>query len=427
MNEQTGTIKKNSRKTAKKNIVGGVCFSVFAVVFILLFCYFGVVFSLLWVVVALFLAVFLKKSYDLHNLKAVVERENPIQHNINYPLKEVSTFKTDMRVLVVQTASIGDVILTTPIMEKIHAVYPNAQIDICIESRSSSLFVNHPYLNRVFVWKKSPNKYAQLFQLIKEIRKQHYNYVINVNRFFAAGLVTMLAKKNYSFGFDKNPLSFLFTKKYPHEFAKNLHETDRNQRLIELITDKQPAAMKLYPDEAAYNKIESLKESPYICISPTSLWFTKQYPKQRWIEFISAVPENITVFLLGSKADAEYANDIMLNTTHQRIKNLCGTLSLLESAALMAGATMNYVNDSAPMHLASAMDAPLTAIFCSTVTDFGFGPMSSRSTVIETEEKLACRPCGLHGKKACPLQHFACGYGISIDKLLTQLNTTQQC
>lgn len=78
----------------------------------------------------------------------------------------------------------------------------------------------------------------------------------------------------------------------------------------------------------------------------------------------------------------------------------------------MKSATMNYVNDSAPLHIASAMNAPVTAIFCSTVPAFGFGPLRENGRVVETSERLDCRPCGLHGHSACPKGHFRCAMGI---------------
>ncbi len=83
----------------------------------------------------------------------------------------------------------------------------------------------------------------------------------------------------------------------------------------------------------------------------------------------------------------------------------------------MRGAVMNYVNDSAPLHLASAMDAPVRAVFLSTVPEFGFGPWGSRGEVIETTEKLDCRPCGVHGFKACPKGHFKCAE-IAVERLV---------
>ena len=84
----------------------------------------------------------------------------------------------------------------------------------------------------------------------------------------------------------------------------------------------------------------------------------------------------------------------------------------------MTNATMNYVNDSAPMHMASAMNAPTTAIFCSTIPDFGFGPLSDQARIVETDENLECRPCGLHGFKKCPEGHFKCANTIDTESLL---------
>jgi heptosyltransferase-2 len=79
---------------------------------------------------------------------------------------------------------------------------------------------------------------------------------------------------------------------------------------------------------------------------------------------------------------------------------------------------MNYVNDSAPMHIASAVNAPVTAIYCSTVPAFGFGPLSDVSFIVETDEKLACKPCGIHGLESCPEKHFKCALTIDTKKLL---------
>jgi heptosyltransferase-2 len=86
----------------------------------------------------------------------------------------------------------------------------------------------------------------------------------------------------------------------------------------------------------------------------------------------------------------------------------------MQSAALMKDARMNYVNDSGPLHICSAMNAPVTAFFCSTTPDFGFGPLSDQSTTIESKMALACKPCGLHGYKSCPKGHFDCGNSIQV-------------
>src|SRR5690606_18059010 len=97
--------------------------------------------------------------------------------------------------------------------------------------------------------------------------------------------------------------------------------------------------------------------------------------------------------------------------------NLSGELSIMQSAALMSGAAMNYTNDSGPMHFASAMDAPVTAVYCSTHPCFGFGPLSGNCRVVQVED-LYCKPCGLHGYPACPQGHFRCAHDININELL---------
>ena len=103
---------------------------------------------------------------------------------------------------------------------------------------------------------------------------------------------------------------------------------------------------------------------------------------------------------------------------NQSFINLAGHLSFLDSTALMQSALMNYVNDSAPLHLCSATNSPVTAIFCSTIPEFGFGPLSEKSFVVQEQDNLVCRPCGLHGKKICPLGHFNCGQNINTNNLL---------
>ncbi|MBU3744801.1 MAG: glycosyltransferase family 9 protein, partial [Sediminibacterium sp.] len=200
-----------------------------------------------------------------------------------------------------------------------------------------------------------------------------------------------------------------------------LHETARNQLLIADFTDATAARPRLYPTPAHFQKVAPYQNEPYICLAPASVWFTKQFPIQQWVKLLEALPPNYSVYLLGAPGDRKLCDEIIRLAAVNTATNLCGLLNLLESAALQAGAAMNYVNDSAPMHFASAMNAPVTAIYCSTLPQFGFGPLSENSHVVETTETLSCRPCGLHGKMACPEKHFRCANSISIQQLLNTL------
>ena len=320
------------------------------------------------------------------------------------------------KILVIQTAFIGDAILATGIIEKLHQYYTETEIHFLVRKGNESLFENHPFLRQVLVWDKS-KKYSDLWRLLQAIRKEKFDLAINLQRFGATGLLTGFSGATKTIGFEKNPFFFLFSESYPHEIQNSKHEVERNHELIKNITDNHFEKPKLYPSEKDINLISKYTENPFVCIAPASVWFTKQLPEEKWVELINKTNSAYTIFILGSKADNDLAQRIIDAAPNKNVVNLCGKISLLQSAVLMKLATMNYVNDSAPLHLASSVNAPVTAFFCSTIPEFGFGPLSENSQVIQTEEKLICRPCGLHGKKACPEGHFKCGKSINISSV----------
>lgn len=320
-------------------------------------------------------------------------------------------------ILVIQTAFIGDAILASAVLENLHQEYPNANIDFLVRKGNESLYAEHPFLNEVLVWNKKEGKYRSLRKLLKKIRKRKYDTVINIHRFASSGILTAFSGAKQKIGFNKNPLSAFFNIKISHEIGNGKHETERNYELIKSIVKNEQLPPKLYPTESHFKNTTSYKSDPYICIAPTSVWFTKQFPQEKWIELIQKIPDHFTVYLLGAPDDKEACEAIKTAVKRESIINLAGKLQLLESAALMQDAVMNYVNDSAPMHLASAMNAPVCAVYCSTTPDFGFGPLSDKSFVVEVNEDLDCRPCGLHGHSACPKGHFKCS-DIDIQKMI---------
>lgn len=329
--------------------------------------------------------------------------------------------KDPSKIIVIQTAFIGDVILATSLLESLKLNFPKSEIDLVVRKGNESLFNNHPFIGKVFVWEKNKNKTKNLLNILKSIRKERYDLVLGVQRFFNAGLLTAFSGGKIKIGFDKNPLSFLFSKSVKHEIGTGLHEVERNFKLISEFAKQFHKGLKLYPSDSDFEKIKPFKDEPYIVIAPASVWFTKQYPKEKWIEFLN-LTKNIKTYIIGAPSDQDLAEEILNSSENKNVQNLCGNLNLLQSAALMQGATMCYVNDSAPQHLASSVNAPTTALFCSTVPTFGFGPLADDSVVIEIEKEMECRPCGLHGHKSCPKGHFKCGYEINTEKLLRRIN-----
>ncbi|MEZ4917512.1 MAG: glycosyltransferase family 9 protein [Saprospiraceae bacterium] len=318
-----------------------------------------------------------------------------------------------MKILVLQTAFLGDVVLATPLIEKLHRFYPEAELHFLLRKGNEGLLKDHPFLHRCWVWDKKTQKYAGLWRMLRAIRRERFDVVVNCQRFAAAGFLTVFSGARHTVGFDKNPLARFFSRRFPHQIGTGQHEVERNLSLIEALTDTSFQMPRLYPGEQDYAKVSELVGAgPYVCMAPNSVWFTKQWPAHKWLELIERIPATYTVCLLGAPGDFDGCESIRLAAAHPDVRNLAGKLNLLQSAALMAGAGMNYVNDSAPLHLASAMNAPVAAVFCSTVPDFGFGPLSTDRFLVESTDSLSCRPCGLHGHRACPKGHFDCAEGI---------------
>jgi len=326
--------------------------------------------------------------------------------------------------LIIQTAFIGDVVLATALAEKLHAFYPGAQIDFLLRKGNENLLKGHPFIQQVMIWDKKNGKYKSLWKLLLQIRERKYDKVINVQRYGATGFLTAFSGAGQRIGFDKNPFSFFFDKRIRHQMGTgmHLHEIERNLLLIKDFTDTCIYKPRLYPTAEDYVSVKQFKNSRYICIAPASVWFTKQFPAEKWISFINKIESEISVYLIGAPGEKSLCSDIARNAVRD-VVDLSGQLSFLQSAALMKDAVMNYVNDSAPMHFASAMNAPVTAVYCSTVPAFGYGPLSDNSNIVEIKDSLPCRPCGLHGYKACPLQHFKCAMNISDEQLLKLLNS----
>lgn len=325
--------------------------------------------------------------------------------------------------LIIQTAFLGDVVLATTIVEEIHAAHPDWQLDFLLRRGNESVLAHHPFIRNIWVWDKTHRKYLHWWQLCRQIRRARYDVVINVQRFFSTGLLTVLSAAACTIGFDKNPLSFLFSHAVPHQIGAGIHEIDRNHALAAHITPyKQAFRPRLYiPSEVQQRVAHWQMRGPYCCLAPASVWFTKQLPREKWLELLNRFPPGFQVYLIGGPGDKELCNWLRAQTTNAAVDNLAGQLNPLESAALMAGARMNFVNDSAPLHLASAVNAPTAAVFCSTVPEFGYGPLSDVHTIIQTPETLSCRPCGLHGRKACPQKHFRCAWTIPVEALLQTL------
>jgi ADP-heptose:LPS heptosyltransferase len=334
------------------------------------------------------------------------------------------------RILIIQTAFIGDVILATSLVEYISKTLgAGVQIDFLLRKGNESLLSDNPLVNKIHVWDKKSGKVKNLFKMISAVRNEAYDLVINIQRFFNSGLMTALSGAELKVGFDKNPLRKFFDGVIPHHIPHYSthgawHEVQRNAKLFNwAIEEKEMPTTselkpKLYFNDNEESKIKDVigDHENYVVIAPASVWFTKALPVEKWRKLVERLVENYHVFAVGGPDDSGLVDEVLNGL--ENTSNLCGDLSLKESALLMKNSAQVFVNDSGPLHLASSVNAKTTAFFCSTIADYGYFPLADESRVVEVRDRLACRPCGLHGKKECPYQHYDCGHKIDIEEAL---------
>jgi len=319
-------------------------------------------------------------------------------------------------ILIIQTAFIGDVVLALPIAQRLRAVYPQAEIHFAVRKGNEGLLANHPAIDHIHIWNKQQHKTRNLLALIRDLRKVKFDLVINVQRYFSTGFITACLRADVKVGFSANPLSALYTRKHLHYVGRANdetypHEVDRNLSLLTGFANTTRELPRLYPSAKDHERaLVASGGGKYYVVAPASVWFTKQWPESKWAELLQLLPADRQVFLVGARGD--HALCASLAATRAGVTNLAGELSFLETAALMQKAARTFANDSAPLHFATAVGCPTTAVFLNTVPQFGFGPLAPGSTVAEVSG-LPCRPCSLHGLKTCPQGHFKCALELA--------------
>jgi heptosyltransferase-2 len=328
-------------------------------------------------------------------------------------------------ILIIQTAFIGDTILASHFARAVKDQYPNSKIHFFLRKGNESVIQGLPTIEKTWVWSKENGKTKNLFKLIMELRKIKFDMVFNLHRHFNSGLVTALMKSPMKVGFKQNPLSFFYTRKIHHQIPdpRGWHEVQRNLELIpgfKIVDNSKIYKPELPLQEKNFQKVSPFVNEPYFVIAPASVWFTKAWSEEKFRELTSELIHMGKVYFIGAPGDKDLCDRIRRDLP--QTENLCGALNLLDSAALMKNAKRVFVNDSAPLHLASCVNAKTTAIFCSTVPSFGYTPLADDSVVVDVGNTLSCRPCGLHGHKSCPLGHYKCSQDIEVKKVLATIS-----
>jgi heptosyltransferase-2 len=315
--------------------------------------------------------------------------------------------------LVIQTAFLGDVVLSTPLLSAL--AERHGAVDVVTTPLAAPLVETHPAVRKVFPYDKrgADRGWGGLTSLAGRLREQGYAQAYLPHRSLRSAALAMLARIPARIGF-AGSWSFLYTEARPK--PRKGHETDR----LLALANGAPGVYRpqLRPTSEDQQVAEGLIDGDFVALAPGSIWGSKRWPY--FAELAAALGADIVV--VGGQADAGLGAEIVraVGPSGRRAVNACGRLTLRQSAALIGQARLLVTNDSAPLHLATAMGTPVVALFGPTVTEFGFGPLRAGDVALGVQG-LECRPCSPHGPPACPLRHHRCMRELTVAAVLAAI------
>jgi heptosyltransferase-2 len=351
------------------------------------------------------------------------------RHTLDRYLDAVREFtgiepKKDLSILVIQTAFLGDAVLTTPLLGALRDRFPLAHINVLATPEVADVFRQHPAVAETLIFDKRGREktLCARWRLAQSLRHSRYDLAVIPHRSLTSALLAWLAGIPRRVGFDTSQGRWLLTDRVP--FRWGTHDVERNLALMQPFgAASSGIEWDLRPDPIAQKTIEERlraagvqPDERLIGINAGSVWATK-----RWLpEGFAAVADRLSqelkvrVLFIGGAKDRPVVDSVIKQMRHPPL-NWAGETSLKELIAAIARCVVFLTNDSGPMHIAVASGVPTVALFGPTTKELGFFPYGSGHTVIE--KNLDCRPCGLHGAEKCPLGHFQCMRQITPDEV----------
>jgi ADP-heptose:LPS heptosyltransferase len=336
-----------------------------------------------------------------------------------------------MKILILRFSSIGDIVLTTPVIRCLKTQLDEAEIHYATKPVYKSIFEENPYIDKMHYLGES------LFQFIGELKKEKFDYIIDLHRNLRTQIIkTGLGVKSYSY--DKLNLEKWLMVNFKINKLPNIHIVDRNLNTVKALGIKNDSLGLDYfipeKDEVPLEWLPETHQNGYVAYAIGAQHYTKKLPLNRMIELCDRI--NKPVVLLGGKEDFENGEQIKafferndtanefeagLKALNKKavIYNACGKYNLNQSASLVKQARYVFSHDTGLMHIAAAFKKEIFSIWGNTIPLFGMYPYRTKFTVLENN-RLTCRPCSKIGFEKCPQGHFKCMKEIAFDFYLPE-------
>ena len=310
-----------------------------------------------------------------------------------------------MKLLIVRFSSIGDVVLTTPVVRCLKQQLPDVTIHYITKKAFLPVLVNNPYIDRVITIEKSVD------EVLEELKSEAYDYVIDLHHNVRT-LRLKRALKTRSFAFPKENIRKFLLTQFKYNVLPKVHVVDRYFEAVKHlgVTSDGLGCEIVLTEKDRINLAEyQLREKQFLAVAMGAQFATKQLPVDLLVRCLATIAQPIV--LLGGEMDSERAAAVVQALPTATIVDLTGKLSLLQSTDITAKASVLLTGDTGLMHLASAMNTPIVSVWGNTVPDFGmypYFPGNQKQFSIHEVPNLSCRPCSKIGYQSCPKKHFKC-------------------
>ncbi len=316
-------------------------------------------------------------------------------------------------ILVIQTAFVGDVVLTTPLLRELRRVRPHDTISVLTNENGRQLLGGLPFVDELLVFRKRWNlrETSTYLSTLMDLRRRPFDVAIAAHRSFRSGVLCRVSGAGLRVGFAGAPGAWAYGRELPWDPSR--HAIERYLDLSVSVggdpagANKQP---ELAVDRSASHRVDGLLgsgEDPIVCIAPGSNRTTKRWLPRGFAEVAADVAERgLRPILIGAPREVELCREVSrLSRVNPEV--MAGRIGLPELVALVARSRALVANDSGPSHIASALNIPVVSIFGPTAASAGYAAYGDRSRIVE-RTGLSCRPCSARGPKRCPEGHFRC-------------------
>ena len=341
-----------------------------------------------------------------------------------------------MKILVIRFSSIGDIVLTTPVIRCLKNQIDDVEIHVLTKKKFSSLYKTNPYINKVYEYDDSLKKN------IKELKLENYDYIVDLQKNKRSVRVTRALHKPHSSFPKLNFKKFLLTT-FKINLMPDIHIVDRYFKAVEKLGVKNDfQGLDFFISEKNDYPLSELSENfqeGYHAFVIGGTYKTKILPAVKIVEIIQKLNE--PVILLGGPDDVERANEILDKISKsqnlkisesqnlrisesQQLISLVGKINLEQSASIVKKAKSVLTNDTGLMHIAAAFHKNIVSVWGNTVPELGMYPYlpkeKEKCHIVECKD-VKCRPCSKLGFKECPRKHFNCMMKIDCDTIVEKL------